>query len=82
MKKPYAQARLYFKLVVSLTACTYWLVRIVVLLLGGSRRNDVINSASVWAMVDCGDVVERHLDRELSVFFVLMGPNVWNLYRC
>jgi hypothetical protein len=60
----------------------YWLVKIVVLLLGGNRRNGVIRSASMWNVLDCC-VVERYLFRAF-VFFVLAVTNAcdWNLYRC
>lgn len=73
MKKPYAQARLYLRLVVNWIAWTYWLVRIVVLLLGGNRRNEATISASLQKELGC-DVVDRALVCEF-VFFVLAITN-------
>lgn len=73
MKKPYAQARLYLRLVVNWIAWTYWLVRIVVLLLGGNRRNEAIQSDSVESALGC-DVVDRALVREF-IFFILAVTN-------
>lgn len=75
MKKPYAQARLYFRFVVSLIAWIYWLVRMVVSLLGGNRRNDAIKSASMWAVLDCC-VVETLLFCGFDFFVLIVVPNV------
>lgn len=75
-KNPYAHARLYFKLVVNLMAWINWLVRIVVLLLGGNLRKNVIRSASFLTLLDCDVVVvERPLVCE-TAFLVLTFANV------